>query len=164
MFQALQQLQSAGICHRSISLDAILLEKRHCRLAHYGSAIRIPTAGDHEGSVPLLITPQPVGGHYPESVAPELWAQEAFDGYAVDMWSAGIVLWKMVVQKVQLFAASVPDDFRFRDYCLEGKMKERLKIEGLPDDVVALLEGMLRVNPTDRYTVGDVLGHSWLLD
>lgn len=144
-------------------MDTILLEGRHCRLAHYGSALRIPSTGEENSlSVPRLMTPQPVGGHYPESVAPELWAQQAFDGYAVDMWSAGIVFWKMVVQKVELFSATVPDDFRFRDYCLEGKMKDRLQVEGLPHDVVDLLEGMLRVNPADRYTVGDVLRHSWL--
>ena len=165
--QGLRQLQSVGICHRSISLDTILLQGRHCRLAHYGSALRMPTGGeenDDDASTPHLISPQPVGGRYPEIVAPELWAQQAFDGYAADMWSAGIILWKMVVQNIQLFVAPVPDDFRFRDYCLEGKMKERLKAEGLPDDVVDLLEGMLRVNPTERYTLGDIMGHSWLVE
>ena len=164
LHQGLQQLQSVGICHRSISLDTILLEGRHCRLAHYGSALRIPFAGDNDLSAPLLVTPQPVGGRDPELVAPELWAQQAFDGYAVDMWSAGIVLWKMIVQKVKLFAAPVPADKCFRDYCLEGKMKDRLQPEELPDGVVDLLEGMLRVNPADRYTLGDVLGHSWLAE
>ena len=114
--------------------------------------------------MPLLIAPQPVGGRYPELVAPELWAQQAFDGYAVDMWSAGIVLWKMVVQKVELFSAPVPDDFRFRDYCLDGKMKDRLKPEGLPDGVLDLLEGMLRVDPAQRFTLGDAMGHSWLAE
>lgn len=70
----------------------------------------------------------------------------------------------MVVKNIQLFAAPVQDDFRFRDYCLQGKMKDRLKPEGLPDHVVDLLEGMLRVNPNDRYTLGDVQGHSWLVE
>lgn len=111
-----------------------------------------------------MIASQPVGGHYPESIAPELWAQEDFDGYAVDLWSLGIVLWKLLVPpaKVQLFAAPVADDFRYRDYCLEGKLKERLQVAGLPDHVVDLLTGLLRAKPAERLTLGQVLAHAWL--
>ena len=100
----------------------------------------------------------------PENIAPELWAQEAFDGYAVDMWSVGIILWKLVVEKVELFAAPVAEDFRFRDYCLGGKMKERLKPTGLSDSVLDLLDGLLRVQASDRYTLENVLGHPWLVE
>ena len=98
-------------------------------------------------------------------MAPELWAQEAFDGHAVDMWSAGIILWKMLVpSKIQLFAAPVPDDIRFREYCLEGKLKERLTGVGLPEEVVDILEGLLRVKSAERYTLDDIMGHPWLAD
>lgn len=154
-------MQTIGICHRSISLDTVLIEGRHCRLSHYGSALRIPLTQDGT-STPQLIAPQPVGGQNPESVAPELWAQQPFDGYAVDIWSAGILLWKMLVTKVDLFVAPVPDDFRFRDYCLEGKIKDRLKPAGLPDELVDLLEGMLRAQPAERFTLEHVMGHPWL--
>lgn len=121
---------------------------------------------DDGTSTPHLISPQPVGGFVsgPESIAPELWAQEAFDGYAVDMWSLGIVLWKLLVEKVELFATPVADDFRFRDYCLQGKMKDRLKPSGLSDGVVDLLEGLLRVNVAERYTLDDVMSHPWLIE
>jgi serine/threonine protein kinase len=120
-----------------------------------------------DGSVPHLIASQPVGGRDPESIAPELWAQQDFDGYAVDLWSVGIVLWKMVVPtaKVQLFAAPVLDDFRYRDYCVEGKLQERLQVaSGLPADVVDLLTGLLRANPVERFTLGQVLDHPWLAE
>ena len=117
-------------------------------------------------STPHLIAAQPVGGFLsgPENIAPELWTQEAFDGYAVDMWSVGIILWKLIVEKVELFAAPVADDFRFRDYCLEGKLKDRLKSTGLPGVVLDLLEGLLRVEASERYTLEDILAHPWLAE
>jgi len=165
ILQCVQQLHLVGICHRNISVDTVLIEQRHCRLSHFGSALRIPMSGDVT-STPHLIAPQPVGGFLsgPENIAPELWAQEAFDGYAVDMWSVGIILWKMIVQNVELFAAPVADDFRFREYCLEGKMKECLKPTGLPESVVDVLEGLLRVQASDRFTLEDVLAHPSLAE
>ena len=161
--QGLQQLQAVGMCHRSLSMETILLEGKHCRLTHYGSALRIPTAAD---GTPRLIAPQPVGGRFPESIAPELWAEDPFDGYAVDLWSTGIILWKMLVTKglVPLFAVPVPDDFRFRDYCVDGKLPERLRPAGLPEHVVDLLKGLLRANPSERYTLLNVLEHPWLAE
>jgi len=117
-------------------------------------------------STPHLIAADPIGRCLggPEYIAPELWTQQAFDGYAIDMWSVGIILWKLIVDKVDLFAAPVADDFRFREYCLEGKMKDRLKLTGLPENVVDLLEGLLCVHPLERYTLEDALAHQWLAE
>jgi serine/threonine protein kinase len=148
-------------------LETIRLVEKHITLTHYGNALRIPLSSSEDDTYkerPPLISPQPVGGRFPESVAPELWVQEPFDGYAVDLWSAGIALWQMTVPDnvVQLFAAPITDDFRFREYCVEGKLKEQLKPAALPDTLVDLLEGLLRIKPNERYTLKDVLEHAWL--
>lgn len=140
-----------------------------CTLAGLGSALRIPTAS---GIVHLLET-QPPGGSNPQYMAPELLQNKSFDGYSVDLFAAGVMLFCMLLGSDALFVAPVQEDRRFVEICVEGNLKEALQrweertsttdpATPASDDVIDLLQKMLRAEPKDRWTLSQVLEHAWV--
>ncbi|KAJ3098977.1 serine/threonine-protein kinase KIN2 [Phlyctochytrium planicorne] len=77
--------------------------------------------------------------------APEIYAQKAYHGPEVDIWSLGVCLYGMVV-------GSLPfDKTSFRELSQEICL-----------DVKDLIESMLRVRPEQRATMKYVLEHPWV--
>lgn len=90
-------LQSKGICHRDLSLENILVDVHHCLVIDMGMCLRLqyhcPTDPNHQsadvdnGTIRRLITPMGTCGKKNKTV---------FDRFAVDLWSAGVILYIMV--------------------------------------------------------------------
>jgi serine/threonine protein kinase len=112
------------------------------------------------------------GGISPLFVAPEYFrgSSGAWDGFAADLWAAGLMLYSMVVGIDALFAAPVTEDTTFVALCIDGKIRETVnayaetsgKAISLTDDLVELLEKMLKADPKQRYSLDDVIGHRWV--
>jgi len=165
--QGLETLQRLELCHRNLSLETVVLSGTTCTLAALGSAIRIPIVS---GTV-HLIEPQPPCGSNPQYMAPELLQNTPFDGYAVDLFAAGVALFVMLLGGDTLFAAPLPEDRRFQDICVEGNLKEMLQricakravIDlNISDDALDLLQKMLRAEPKDRLGLSQVQQHAWV--
>ena len=169
-----------------------------CTLTQLGHAVRVPPsaleANNETGSVIQIgVQPQPLtaAGRYPQYVAPELWngggaaaaAASAgpasgadnvsfFDGYAADLWSAGVMLLAMLLGHDKLFVAPVAADPIFRRICstngLKGyvakiqKTKSTTTTTPISEDAIDLLQRMLRVDPKERLTLADVQQHRWV--
>jgi serine/threonine protein kinase len=180
--QALDTLQCVELCHRDVSLQNVLLHGTRCTLMNLSCALRIPT--DPGSGVPRMIEPQPPCASNPQTVAPELLRNEPFDGYAVDLWAAGVVLFTMLLGADALFAAPVVEDRKFRMIC-EGNLRQLvMEIQeahaalanqadpsaaeagkpplGLSDSAIDLLQQMLRPEPRARLTLSQVLSHEWV--
>jgi serine/threonine protein kinase len=121
-----------------------------------------------------LLEPQPdCGGSNPQYVAPELMLKndDPFDGYAVDLWACGVMLFVMLLGSDHLFAAPVPDDRKFQEICVRSNLKNHVRdlgssskknAIGVSDAALDLLQRMLRAEPRDRLTLSQVQEHPWL--
>lgn len=142
-----------------------------CDLVDLGSALRIPTSDD--SNVLHLIEPQPTCGMTnPQFVAPELLKDEPFDGYAIDLWAAGIILFIMLLgNDGPLFAAPLPEDRKFKEISIRANLKVVLQRwnennqhkHAVSDDARDLLQKMLRAEPKDRLSLAQVRQHAWVV-
>lgn len=73
---------------RNVSLENLLLaEGNVVKLVDFGLALRIPQGAD---GMPRVLLPQGPCGKY---MSPEVLASSSgFDGFAVDVWACGIML------------------------------------------------------------------------
>jgi serine/threonine protein kinase len=103
-------------------------------------------------------------------VAPELLLNKPFDGYAVDLFAAGVMLFVMLLGSEALFVAPLPEDRKFQDICVEGNLKELLqrmeskhsKSFSISIDATDLLQKMLRAEPKDRLSLSQIQQHAWV--
>lgn len=147
-----------GLAHRNIKLENILLdEANHVRLSGLGMcAVIAPREGKDVGQVSLRLC---CGSkHY---VAPELLEGHAYDGAAVDVWAAGVVLFALVCG---CFPFDGGDDALFEGTGnAEAVLEAHAAFQGLPDPQVQdLLRGTLRTNARVRLSVAEVLEHPFL--
>lgn len=89
---------------------------------------------------------------------------EAFDGFAVDMWAAGIVLFELLVGKKPFAMPDPAGDRNFRTISVDGDLEWLLRAKGigLDGEAVHLLQGMLRCDPAERLTLSQVVNHPWV--
>lgn len=168
ILNGLATLQKVQLCHRNLCLENLLMRGDQCLISSLGWSLRVPVSED--GKVVHLLEPQSACGKKPEYVAPEVFQNDAFDGYAVDLWAAGVVLYLMLFGGNMLFAAPIPEDPRFQEICVHGNLKAVVeKFQALtPDDkpvseeAIDLLQGMLRADPKDRLTLSQVKDHAWV--
>lgn len=146
----------------------MLIRGDQCIISSLGWSLRVPTSED--GSVIHLLEPQVACGKKPEYIAPEVFQNEAFDGYAVDLWAAGVILYLTLFGNDMLFSAPIPEDPRFQKICVHGNLKAVVdKFQALtPDEkpvseeAIDLLQGMLRADPAERLTLAQVQEHPWV--
>jgi serine/threonine protein kinase len=93
-----------------------------------------------------------------------------FDGYAIDLFAAGVMLFVMLLGSEALFVAPLPEDRRFQDICVDGNLKELLqrmeskhsKSFSVSNDATDLLQKMLRAEPKDRLSLSQIQQHAWV--
>jgi serine/threonine protein kinase len=168
-------LQEVALCHRNISLETILFNGNVCTLSSLEWAIRIPKSSDGTN---YLLEPQPLGGPISlQFCSPELLNEEAFDGYASDLWSAGLTLFVMLFGIDALFTAPVLEDKSYKDICIDNnlrnfvtKWEKQHNMEtsatssstSISESAIDLLQNMLRANPNERLTLSEVLQYDWV--
>lgn len=174
ILNALYHLQKHGVCHRDFSLENVLVDENTKALViDLGMCIRIPynspNGGDsacdaYTGSLRKLIVPQGQCGK-PNYISPEILQNKTdFDGFAVDIWAAGIVLFIMLVG-LPPFEWASPEDPRFRLIC-EGGLRQLVDRWQRPisSQAADLLQSMLRENPRDRLSLFQILQHPWVTE
>ena len=152
-------LHSAGIAHRDLSLENILLDKsgRQCKVIDFGMAIRA-TRGK-------LLSPQgPCGKAF--YMSPEVYKNNIeFDPFATDVWSLGVVLFMMIVGSAPFERPDAVNDDCFR-WVTGGsrKLRKLLNLWNAPisDEALHLLSSMLCEDPTKRIKLEDVMSHPWM--
>jgi serine/threonine protein kinase len=98
-------------------------------------------------------------------MSPEIYKNATpFDGFAVDMWAAGVILFLMVTGFPPWDRACNTDE-RFR-YMSAGYLVQMLTEWdlGLSPDVMDLLQRMLFLDPKDRLSLDQVRAHPWMVN
>lgn len=141
-------------------------------LIDLGMALRVPYTDPcnmgcitdvSEGAGRRLIQSQGQGGKL-MYLAPEVVASESFDGFAIDLWASGVVLFVLLVGLAPFKWAHASD----KRYAKIGKgslheLMHGLKIP-LADEACDLLQNMFWRDPHKRLTLSQVMQHPWVLN
>ncbi|EDV29580.1 uncharacterized protein TRIADDRAFT_49700 [Trichoplax adhaerens] len=139
IISALDFCQSHCICHRDLKPENLLLDgKMNIKVADFGMA-----------------SLQKISPHY---VCPEIIRGEKYDGRKADVWSAGVILFALLV-------GSLPFDDENLRRLLDKVKKGNFSIpDFVPSECQDLLKRMIEKDPEKRYSIADVYKHPWMKD
>lgn len=92
----------------------------------------------------------------PAYLAPEIVVEKGYEGFAVDVWSLGVLLYAMVCGTVPFKADTMKE---LHEKIKEGKFSYRGE---LTDDATDLINQMITVDPKKRIALPHILAHPWL--
>ena len=161
ILKGLSCLKKAGVAHRDLSLENLLVHEGNVLVIDMGMCLRVPFV-DQSMNQRYLILPQGVCGkwHY---MSPEVCKNQLpFDGPAVDLWAVGVILFLMLTGFPPWERPTLTDE-RFR-YMSNGYLVQMLTEWqlGLSADAMDLLQRMFWLDPTDRLSLEQVCAHPWM--
>jgi serine/threonine protein kinase len=173
LLSGISHLQKKGVCHRSLSLENLVVDSTgQLKIIDFGMALRVPftdiknfnsISDVSEGSIRRLISRDhhQRGGNL-TYLAPEILEGSDFDGFAVDLWAAGIILFCWLVRATP-FRVAHPSDLRFARISA-GHLKEMVRgLEiSMSDDACDLLQHMLHGDAMKRLCLSQIQDHPWL--
>lgn len=137
-----------------------------------GMCLRVPYHDDASGGVTTvqnghirrLMKPQGVCGKH-NYMSPEVFRNtDNFDGFAIDLWATGVILYIMLTGFPPYDQASRTDQ-RF-ELIVTGRLQEQLRNWDifLSDEAGDLLQSMLQLDPRRRLTLAQVMEHPWVIN
>jgi serine/threonine protein kinase len=163
-----------GVCHRDMSLENILLDEfDRSIIIDLGMCLRVPFASnDGEGRITdvtsgdlrLLMNPMVPCGK-PSYMSPEvLLSVDPFDGFAIDIWATGVILFIMLVG-LPPWEFAHESDPRYR-MVIGGELARMLQTWNLQvsEPAADLLQKMLNRDPRKRLSLGEIKDHPWVVD
>lgn len=147
MFDAVASCHANGVCHRDVRLDNMLLSNSGVlKVTDFGhSGIFSPEWDIFQTSL--------VGSIY--NLSPEQVAGQCYSGEKIDVWSAGIVLYSLLVGRPPFFDADTVA-------LLQSITTGTFELPGfLSDDAQDLIRSMIRVRREDRPCLRECLQHPW---
>lgn len=139
---------SKGILHRDIKLDNILLSAHgEVKICDFGVS-KIIRRGE-------IMTEQ---CGTPAYIAPEILKDQGYEGFGVDIWSSGVVLYAMLYGIVPFRANNMNElqkmiikaDYKLQD-CISKEARD-------------MLASLLEKDPVKRLTTRQILAHPWMAD
>ncbi|CAM9314809.1 unnamed protein product [Ectocarpus sp. 6 AP-2014] len=164
VLDGLLHLKRHGVCHRDVSLENLLFaEEGVVKLVDFGLALRIPQSED--GSARIIPPQGPCGKPY--YMAPEVVASSTssgFDGFAVDVWACGILVFAMLTGVAPFELALPSHDMRFHTVAVRERLTELLSAWNMPlsPEATDLIQSCLLLAPERRPSLEELVNHDWL--
>jgi serine/threonine-protein kinase Chk1 len=163
LVSAVGYMHSMGIAHRDIKPENVLLSAEgDLKLSDFGLAALFKKDGKLRvcntvcGSPPY-IAPEIVSGRRSRR------ADMLDVGYAAnicDIWSCGVVLFVLLVGNTPWDEPTMRSD-EFKEYVDTGGHTTDELWQQLPADIISLLRGMLKLDPSERFTLDEIRTHPW---
>ena len=135
-----------SVLHRDIKLDNVLLDnEKGIKLCDFGVSKIIKK---HQFIKEQCGTPA--------YIAPEIIADEGYEGFFADLWSLGVVLYAMLCGTVPFKAPNMKE---LHVLIKKGDYKFPVEISKESKD---LIQKLLVLNPADRLSIPEVLAHPWV--
>lgn len=141
------------IAHRDLKPENLLLNKDNVvKISDFGLA-NTQKATD-SGRVSSSMMLKTVCGT-PNYVAPEVLLESGYNGYVADMWSAGVILYVMLLGKLPFYDKNMATLFKkiqTGQYDLPDTLSEGAR---------SVIKKLMCVSTTDRYTCEKVIQDPW---
>lgn len=148
VLNGLHYCHSKRILHRDIKLDNILITKESViKICDFGVSRVVK-----EGEVVVEKCGTPV------YIAPEILSKKGYEGFAADVWSAGVLLYIMIYGLVPFKGNSVSE---LQTKIIRG---EYVLGNSVTESARDLLRRMLETNPKKRISIPQILYHRWFAD
>ena len=143
----LAHIHCRSVIHRDIKLDNILLDcEKGVKICDFGVS-KIIKKGQ--------VIQEQCGT--PAYLAPEIIIDKGYEGFFVDLWSLGVLLYAMLCGTVPFKAPNLEE---LHKLILKGEFV--FANHDLSPEAQELVRGLIRLEPKDRLTIPLVLAHSWL--
>ena len=162
LVNAVSYMHSKGVGHRDIKPENILLDAEgNLKIADFGLA----TLFSYQGVRKVCKT----SCGSPPYTAPEvltcdsMQAKKLSQGYygdLVDIWSCGIVLFVLLVGNTP-WDEPLERSYEFNEYVQANGRPDDDLWRNLPSETLSLLRGIMRVDPTTRFSLNDIKRHPW---
>ena len=145
---SLQYIHNHNIIHRDIKLDNILIDlNNNIKICDFGVSKKISL---NDKMYEQCGTPA--------YIAPEILKNKGYEGFSVDIWSAGVVLYAMLSGTVPFKGNNLNE---LHDLIMKGKFNV---INDISNDAKHLIKCLLEVDPRKRISVQSILNHPWLVN
>ena len=149
LINGLEYIHSLGIVHRDLKPENLLLTNEHIlKIIDFGLSNYFK-----ENQEPLLSTP--CGS--PCYASPEMVAGKKYDGFKIDVWSCGIILYAMLCGYLPF---EDPDNEILFKKILECHLEFPKYVKKLSID---LIEKILVTDPEKRITIPEIKNHPFFL-
>ncbi len=162
LISAVTYMHSKGIGHRDIKPENMLLSAEgNLKIADFGLA----TLFEYKGVKKLCKT----SCGSPPYTAPEVVtcdtrvAKQSDQGYYgdyVDIWSCGVVLFVLLVGNTP-WDEPLDRSYEFDQYVKTNGRPDDELWHNLPAETLSLLRGVMRVSPSERFSLNDIRRHPW---
>ena len=145
---ALKFIHENKIVHRDIKLDNILIDlDNNIKICDFGVS-KIVNKGD--------VMLEQCGT--PAYIAPEILLNKGYEGFGVDVWSAGVVLYAMLSGTVPFKGSNIKE---LHNLIISGHYPI---IKDISNNAAHLIKNILEIDPKKRITTENILCHPWLID
>ena len=161
----------AGICHRDLSPENVIIKGSKCLLSDFGKCVQVPYKIDENTGKriysKLFIEQQEIrlrGGCLPYT-PPEVVhnPESVHDMFAYDMWSVGIMVFNMFVGNLPFEMPSNRDHYDAYVQRLSIRMRITQELGLVSDEALSFIRKLLNHNPQERITVQEALQDDWLI-
>ena len=146
LISVMEYLSELGISHRDIKPENILLDKDH-------SNIKVIDFGLSNYCMEHELLHSSCGS--PCYASPEMLSGNPYSGITTDLWSAGIVLYSMLVGALPF------DDQELHKLYEQIKLGKFYIPSTLSLEAIDLLKRILQVDPKKRITIQELKEHKW---